>query len=78
MNEKLLTCAHKLTACMCILLQKVSEMWKIVTYMTQLPPQALGDVLEGRNSEAGKTKLICQAQKYLENRCVNLSAPLKT
>ncbi|XP_054284847.1 nuclear pore complex protein Nup93-like [Macrosteles quadrilineatus] len=47
---------------------KVNEMWTIVSYMTQLQPQGQGDVLEARNSEAGKSKLIGQARKYLENR----------
>lgn len=48
--------------------QKVNELWTIVTYMTQIPPQAKGDPLESRDTPTVKQAMISQARSYLENR----------
>lgn len=46
--------------------QKVTEMWNIMKYMTNVTPfPKTQDPLKGRNQ---KTQLIEQAKKYLEDR----------
>lgn len=46
----------------------VNEMWTVVKYMTQIPPQGKVDPIDARNMPAVKIKMISQARNYLENR----------
>nr|CAD7428199.1 unnamed protein product [Timema monikensis] len=48
--------------------KKVSDLWEMVRYMTQVPAQASGDPLLFRRSKALQTALISQAKKYLQDR----------
>ncbi|KAK7576318.1 hypothetical protein V9T40_012604 [Parthenolecanium corni] len=48
--------------------QKISELWKITSIMSQLPPVGKTSVLEARTSPMIVDKLIRQARIYLENR----------
>nr|CAD7462914.1 unnamed protein product [Timema tahoe] len=48
--------------------KKVSELWEMVRYMTQVPAQASGDPLLFHRSKALQTALISQAKKYLQDR----------
>ena len=50
--------------------QKVSELWEMVQYMSQIPPRALGDPQTCRASPNVRNILISQARKYLEDRYV--------
>lgn len=46
----------------------VKELWEMVEFMTQVPPQASGDPLISRFTPPVERALINQARKYLETR----------
>ncbi|KAL1124172.1 hypothetical protein AAG570_001942 [Ranatra chinensis] len=48
--------------------QKLNEMWKMLKFMTQIPPQAKGDSLQSRATPATQERMIHQALAYLEDR----------
>uniref|UniRef100_A0A0A9ZIC7 Nuclear pore protein n=1 Tax=Lygus hesperus TaxID=30085 RepID=A0A0A9ZIC7_LYGHE len=48
--------------------QKLSDMWKMLTFMCQLPPQGKVNVLEARSQPHVQEKMIQQALAYLELR----------
>ena len=48
--------------------KKVSELWEMVQYMSQIPPRASGDPQTCRASPHIRSILISQARKYLEDR----------
>lgn len=59
-----------ITTCNSCLLQKVSELWEMVSYMSEVPPRATGDPLASRMQSQIRNVLIFQARKYLEDRFV--------
>ncbi|XP_069674985.1 nuclear pore complex protein Nup93-like [Periplaneta americana] len=48
--------------------KKVSELWEMVRYMSQVPPRATADPLASRVLPQVRNVLISQARKYLEDR----------
>ncbi|XP_067007700.1 nuclear pore complex protein Nup93 [Anabrus simplex] len=48
--------------------KKVSELWEMVHYMVQVPPQAKGEPIVARLTPVVKHALISQAKKYFEDR----------
>ncbi|KDR10998.1 nuclear pore complex protein Nup93-like [Zootermopsis nevadensis] len=48
--------------------KKVSELWEMVSYMSEVPPRATGDPLASRMQSQIRNVLIFQARKYLEDR----------
>ncbi|KAK9509964.1 hypothetical protein O3M35_004845 [Rhynocoris fuscipes] len=48
--------------------QKLCEMWKMLSYMTDLPPQGKGDAIKARCELAVQEKMVQQALLYLEER----------
>jgi hypothetical protein len=51
-------------------MQKVSELWEMIRYMSEVPPRATGDPLASRVLPQVRNVLISQARKYLEDRFV--------
>lgn len=48
--------------------KKVSELWEMIRYMSEVPPRATGDPLSTRVLPQVQNILVTQARKYLEDR----------